>query len=305
MTLLAQVAERAKRRVARVRERYEPVDHSFRTLERYLGEFGGRLAAATAYYGFFAILALAVLAYAVVGFLLTYSVDLRSTVDAFLQENIPVVSVERIEQGSGAASVLGLIGLILAGVAWVDTLRSSQRKLWRLDQAPGNIVLRRALDVVVLLVLAIVLIGSFAVAAGIQHVVEQLPTGSWLARPVSSLLTIAIYLVLAVGLLSVLPRLRISPRRLLPPAVVVAVGLLALNTLGRLYIGMVQANPAYAVASVAAGLLVFLYVFHQLLFLAATWAATARFGQVMDLAFGSESARRRQSESEQPPKADS
>jgi uncharacterized BrkB/YihY/UPF0761 family membrane protein len=40
-------------------------------------------------------------------------------------------------------------------------------------------------------------------------------------------------------------------------------------------------------AATAAGLLVYLYVFHQLLLLGAAWAATADHGRVVDLAAGS------------------
>src|SRR5690606_23420901 len=134
------------------------------------------------------------------------------------------------------------------------------------------------------------LIGSVAVAVGLQNWLGRLPTGQALARPVGLLLTLGVNLLVAVALLAVLPRLRISPRRLLPPASLVAAGLLLLSTLGRLYISQVQHNPAYAVVATAAGLLIFLYLFHQLVLLGAAWAATARSGRVVDLAFGSETA---------------
>ena len=45
-------------------------------------------------------------------------------------------------------------------------------------------------------------------------------------------------------------------------------------------------NPAYRVACATAGLLVFLYLFSQLLLFGAAWAATGTRGRVVDLAAG-------------------
>lgn len=289
MTFLSPITDGVRRGVTRIRGSSDVVDHGFRAVQRYLDCFGGRLAAGIAYYGFFATFALGLLAYSVLGFLVEYQLDFQTTVDEFLAENLPVLRTKEIADARGRASLIGLIALVLAGVAWVDALRSSQRLLWKLDQAPGNIVLRRAVDVVVLPVLALLLIGSFAVAAWIGGVLERLPPGGWVARPVGWLLTLSVNLLLALAVLAALPRLRISARRLLPPALAVALGLLGLNSLGRLYIERVQENPAYAVVATAAGLLVFLYLFHQLVLLAAAWAATAAHGRVVDLAFGNES----------------
>ena len=286
---ISRLADRLRRRVARLRARYDGVDHLFRAVDRYRAVFGGRLAAAIAYYGFFATFALGLLAYSVLGFLLEYPA-VEEAVAEYLAQNLPVIETRQITAGRGAASLVALLGLLLAGVAWVDTLRSAQRLVWRLDQAPGNIVLRRGLDVLVLPVLGLLLIGSVAVAVGLQNWLGRLPTGQALARPVGLLLTLGVNLLVAVALLAVLPRLRISPRRLLPPASLVAAGLLLLSTLGRLYISQVQHNPAYAVVATAAGLLIVLYLFHQLVLLGAAWAATARSGRVVDLAFGSETA---------------
>jgi membrane protein len=283
VTVVSRITGQYERTVARTRERSGLVDHVFRAKDRYTDAFGGRLAAAIAYYGFFATFALGVVAYSVLGFLLEYRVDLKATVDEFLQENLPVMDTTQISQGRGAASVFGVVGLVFAGVAWVEALRSSQRRIWELEQAPGNMFLRRAIDVVVLIGLTLLLGGSFALALGIEHLLRELPAGMVLARAGGWLLTIGVNLILALALLIALPRLRISPRRLLPPALAVAVGIFLLNTVGVLYVDRVQANPAYAVVATAAGLLVYLYLFHQLVLAAAAWAATSHHGRVVDL----------------------
>jgi len=275
--------DRAKRAVERARERSELVDHGFRTLDRYLGAFGGRLAAAIAYYGFFATFALGVVGYAVLGFLAERQVDVEEAVNEFLAENLPVLQVQQITEGAGAAGAVGLALLLITGTAWVEGLRSAQRQIWELEQAPGNLFVRRALDVVALVGLALLLGGSVAVATGIEYVLAGIPV----LQHLGWLLQIGVNLVVALALLAGLPRLRISPRRLLPAAVALAVGIFALNALGGIYVDRVRGNPAYAVVATAAGLLVYLYVFHQLVLGCAAWAATARSGRVRDLAGGS------------------
>lgn len=277
---IARITDRYERIAAAARERSDLVDHGFRTKDRYTRAFGGRLAAAIAYYGFFATFALGVVGYSVLGVLLRNDADLEDRVNDFLAENLPVLEVRQISSGAGTAGALGLAALVLAGLAWVSALRSSQRRIWELEQAPGNPLLRRAVDVVVLVGLALLIGASVAVATGIEYLLGGVPV----LRHVGWVLEIGVNLVVAVALLAELPRLRISPRRLLPPAAAVAVAIFALNSLGGLYIDRVQDNPAYAVVAAAAGLLVYLYLFHQLVLAGAAWAATSRYGRVRDLA---------------------
>ena len=64
---------------------------------------------------------------------------------------------------------------------------------------------------------------------------------------------------------------------------VVGIGITLLNTVGRFFVGFVQRNPAYALVGGAVGVLVYLYVFNQLLLFGAAWAATSPHGRVTDL----------------------
>lgn len=288
MKAVTRIKDRYQRAVAGARERSGLVDHAFRAKERFAGSFGSRLAAGIAYYGFFAVFAFGVVVYSVLGFLVEHQVDLRAEVQQFLQENLPVIDAGQISAGRGLAGVLGLVGLVLTGLAWVEALRSSQRLLWRLEQAPGSMIVRRLVDAAALVALALLLGISFAVVTGIEYLLGELAVTAWLLRPVGWLLLAGVNLVLAVALLAALPRVRLSPRRLLPPAIAVAVALVVLNTLGQAYIERVQQNPAYAVVATAAGLLVYLYLVHQLVLYAAAWAATDRHGTATDLATGGE-----------------
>ena len=99
-------------------------------------------------------------------------------------------------------------------------------------------------------------------------------------------LAFAINLVIAFGLMTVLPRMHLSFRRLLPSVLGIAVGLTLLNQLGSLLITRTERNPAYAIVATSVGLLVYLYIFNQIVIWAAAWAATGSSGRVFDLAWG-------------------
>ncbi|MEV4622459.1 hypothetical protein AB0J74_27575 [Asanoa sp. NPDC049573] len=58
------------------------------------------------------------------------------------------------------------------------------------------------------------------------------------------------------AVLTALPRLRVSLRRVLWPALFVAAGLELLKSLGRLYVQRTETNAAYLVVAGAVGLLV-------------------------------------------------
>jgi membrane protein len=281
--------------VARARDRSGAFDHFWRARERYGEVLGGRLAAAIAYYGFFAILALGLVVAAGLGFLLEHNVNLEQTVNDFLREHLTVVDPSSIEQAQqhfrearGGLAAIGLVGLVLTGIGWVEAIRSSQRLIWDLDQQPGNLVIRRLVDLAVLVGMFLLIGLSVAATDAIESLIQ------WIAGPGNSVVVtlsgwvflIVVNLVLAAALLAAVPRLRMSTRRLLPSVAVVALGITLLNSVGRYYVTRTAGNPAYRVVESAVAVLVYLYLFNQLLLFGAALAATGGNGPIVDLAAG-------------------
>jgi len=274
------------------RRRSRTFDHVVRAYERYDEVHGVRLAAANAYYGFFAVFALGVLLLGIVGYIVQDNKLVVGAVQHYLEQNLPQVKVANLIGTTKSIGQIALIGLALAGVAWVETLRSSQRAIWGFEQQPGNPVIRWLVDVAVLAGLGILLTVSVSIASGVQDLILQLagePKQSAVRVALNqsaTLMAFIVDLVLAAGLLTGVARIRMSLRRLVPSALIIAVGLLGLKTLGRLYISRTQHNPAYQVFASAIGLLVFMYLFSQIVLFAAALAATSRHGVVRDLAAG-------------------
>lgn len=275
-------------------------DHLWRARQRYNEELGGRLAAAIAYYAFFATFALALVAYSVVGYVLASSSAAETTVNSFLEENVPFLDVKQISDSRNAVAIVGLVGLVLTGVGWIESMRSAQRAIWDLDQQPGNLIIRRLIDLGIMVAIGLLLALSLWIQNGIKSAIG--PGGLWLSPTVTSVgwqdfiettakvvgvtLSLLLNCFLAAALLAGVARLRMPFLRLLPAMLLVAVGLFILSTLGRKYIDYTANKPAYQIVGGTVALLLFLYLFSQLLLYGAALAATSRRGKIRDLAEG-------------------
>jgi membrane protein len=272
--LISRLMQRGRDWIAWARQHSRAFNHVWLAYQRYVENFGPRLAAAIAYYGFFAAFALSLVAFSILGYVLAGNPAAAQSASNYLQQNLPFLSIESISKARQATAVLSLAGLLLTGVGWVDAMRSSQRLMWQLDQQPGNMVVRRLIDLAMLIGLGLLLALSLWISNGIEALVPK-----WCGPILSALVN----LVMAAGLLVAVPRLSVSPRRMASPVIVVGLGLTLLTTVGRIYVDHTARNPAYRVVSAAAGLLIFLYLFSQLLLFGAALGATGR-GNVRDLA---------------------
>jgi len=273
----------AESRIMRLRFRSRYFDHLSRAALRYTQVQGGRLAAAIAYYGFFAVFALLLIGYSVFGILLTSDAELFGIVGGFLRENLPFLDVHAILESGRTVGIVGIVSLTFTGIGWVEAIRSSQRLIWRLNEQPGYFGVRQALDLLVLIGILLLLALSQLAVYGLERLLDWL-AGGVLLDIISLLLTMMVNMVLATALLAAVPRLRMTVRRLAPPMLQVGIGITLLNTVGKSFVGLVQRNPAYGLVGSAVGVLVYLYIFNQLLLFGAAWAATSPHGRVVDLA---------------------
>jgi membrane protein len=278
----------------RARGRTGWLDHVVRAGIRYDSADGGRLSAAVTYYAFFAVFSMALLAFAALGSILDDPTVL-ATVQDYLSRNLPGLEATALRDARGTAGLVALLILPIAGLFWVDALRSSIRSIWRLAQYPGNFFIRQLIDLGILTGLCLLLGASLAVAFGSETGLrwllaevfgaQGLPS-RWALSAAGFGLGLAVNTLLAGAVLTAVPRIKMRLRRVLGPALLVAAGLEILKTAGRLYIERTEANPAYQVVAGAVGLLVFLNVLNQLLLFAATLTATGSAGPVTDLSAG-------------------
>ncbi|MEV4758079.1 YhjD/YihY/BrkB family envelope integrity protein [Micromonospora sp. NPDC049559] len=285
MNVFDRIEAAIDRPVSALRRRYRRFDHLWRALIRYNEVLGGRLAAAMAYYGFFAVFALGLVGYWIFAAVLEQNDAVNHAVSGFLEQHLPFLDPVEIQQGSGRVGAIGLVLLAFTGIGWVEAIRTSQRLIYGFEQHPGYIVIRQLLDLAVLVFLFVLLGVSIGAVDALESLLAWMLGARSLGASISSwILSQLVNMVIAAALLAVVPRLRMSARRLLAPVLVVSLGITLLNSVGRYYVMRWERNPAYTVVAGAVGVLLYLYLLNQLLLFGAALAATSRHGRVVDLA---------------------
>lgn len=283
-----------KRRFADVRRRYPPLDHLLRAWTHYGDCRGNELAGAVTYFGFLSFFPLLALTFAAVAFAAEYDADFQSQVTAALRDYLPglvgegenQIAVEQLIGARQAAVGFGAVGLLYAGLGWVNGLREALRQLFVLPKREGNIVVNKLSDLLFLLMLGVGLLLSLAVsslASTLTQTVLELVglDGSGAA----TLLLTVLAPLLSIGvttavLLLVFTRMagRSMPwRQALEGAVIGAVAIQVLLLVGGLLVGRTQTNTSlYGTFAVVVGLLVWMNLLARVTLLAASWAATDR-----------------------------
>ena len=273
-----------------LRRRFGWLDHGALAVVRYDHADGGRLAAAVTYYAFFAVFSLALLGFAILGSIVD-SPDLLAAMQERLPRIVPRLDLVALHDARGLAWIAGLIVLPISGVFWIDALRSAMRAVWGLPQYPGNFFVRQLIDLLVLAGLGLLLVVALVIEVAAQHLFGLLgnevmgvglPTGV-LTAAAGFVLGLAVNTGLSMAVLTGLPRLRMPLRRVLGPALLVAVGIQVLTSIGRIYVNAVAVRPVYQAVAAAVGLLVFLNLLNQLILFACALTATSSTGTVTDM----------------------
>jgi membrane protein len=262
---------------ARTRSRIGWLDHLVRAGVRYDRADGGRLAAAVTYYAFFAAFAVALLGLAVLGYVLDDPKTLHAVQD-YLTANLPRMDAQALREVRGTVGVIAFVTLPVTGLFWVDSLRSSIRAIWRLEEYPGSLLVRAVVDLLVLAGLAVLLVISLVAAFGTNVLASTVVVAAagadpgaahWPLTLIGVALAVGVNTLFSLAVLSALPRLRMPFRRMIGPALLIAIGLELLKTVGRIYVERTEAN-----------------LLNQLILFSASLTATSTVGQVVDLAAG-------------------
>lgn len=284
-----------KQRLTRVvegrRRAWAWFDHLFLAGQRYREDFGDRLAAAVSYYGFLALFPLLLLGVSVLGFFLAGDPLRQTRVYEAIATNLPGVG-DQIAENLGAVAehrrasgVVGLAGLLLAGVGWVDKLREAIRAMWHQPAEKANAVVRKVRDVAVLAGLGVTVglsLGVAAIGTGLTGWVLGTVglEGSLVARATLPVVSYALALVADTALFTYLffrlPQVTRPRGRVLRGAVFGAAGFAVLKLVGTVYISRTVRTGAevYGTFAVVVGLLVWINLVSRFTLFAAAWTVT-------------------------------
>ena len=275
----------------RARDARPALDHVVRAYQRYTADAGDRQAAAVTFFGFlsfFPVLALAasLLSYFLGDAAVGEVVDQVNSYAPGLATQLGLQDILSSNTKAGAAGLLGLVGLLYSGLGWVDALREAVRTMWHHNVQEGNLLVKKAKDVVILVGLGLTVVLSVAVSAatgaftGVAlHLVGLQDT--FLALAVAKVVGIALGLLASTALFLYLflrlPRVAAPFRRVLRGALLAAVLFEVLKRVGAIYIERTTHNPLYGAFAVIVGLLVWINIVSRVLLLCAAWTVTAPY----------------------------
>ncbi|MER7501134.1 YihY/virulence factor BrkB family protein [Nonomuraea pusilla] len=277
-----------RRRVDYWRVRRLSLDHGIRAVQRYQVQSGDRLAGAVTYFAFLSFFPLVALAYAVLGFVVSTSETTRRALAQAIEERLPGLATQLDLQAIGSArataGIIGLLGLLYAGLGALDALRGALREMSMTTTPPLNWFLGKLRDLVSLVLIGVTLIVSVLVAGfattATDKVVHALfgadsPLATVLLRVAGVLAGVGADWLLFVILLGWVARPTAPFRAIAKGALLGAIGFGVLKQLATLLLGHTLSNPLYGTFAVIVGLLIWINFSARLVLFVAAWTATS------------------------------
>ncbi|MEX0874901.1 MAG: YihY/virulence factor BrkB family protein [Actinomycetota bacterium] len=243
-------------------------------IKKFGEDRGGQQATLLAYYGFFSLLPLLLVAVTVLGFVLRDNPDLRERLLDSAISQFPVIgehirdSLHSIE-GSSLALAIGLVGAFWGGLGGIRAMQDAMNVVWDVPhrERPGfpNRLLPALLMLLILGGFALVSTALSAIAAGGGGGVEGLARA--ITIPGSIILNVVTFLLA----FKVLTTKGVSWRDVFPGAVVAGVAWAGLQAAGTYIVGsrLEGASQLYGVFGIVIGLVLWLYLGAQVTLLAA------------------------------------
>lgn len=273
--------------MARLRAIWERLQRTLplRAWKRYGDLRGNRLAGASSFYGFVSLFPLLVLSAAIVSAIAGPSGV--ETVQEIVDDNLPglKIDVATFHRNAGTVGVIGAAVLLFTGLGWVDSVRAAVRSMWGLDDQPGNIVVRKGLDIVSLAGLGVlILVSSGASVILVSYagdVLDWLGFGSgWMLRLVTGLISVGGSMALFAYMLSGLPRIVVPVRNLAVVSLLSAVVFEILKQFLVQYVVGTATQSSYAAFAAPLALLAWIYLVTRLLMVAAALTAESAIDEL-------------------------
>ncbi len=128
---MASLKDRVAAAVARLRERYQWLDHVVRMVQHYGAVNGNAQAGAVTFFGFLSFFPILALGFFVIGLLAQFYPDLKDQMVVEINELVPGVigsdpgqiKLSTIESYSGTIGIVGLVVVVYAGLGWLSGMR--------------------------------------------------------------------------------------------------------------------------------------------------------------------------------------
>ena len=268
------------------------VGHLMRMQERFGSEGGNQFAAGITYFSVLALFPLLMLLFAGLGFFLNARPELMheiqdqitQSLDGELGEMVNGIIESAIAQ-RGAVAGIGLLTTLWSGLGWMNNLRVGISAMWKIDpNEGGNFITKKLWDLVGLIVLIVLLIVAFGVAAigtsgWTTELMERFGIGDFagarfLVWLVGFAVSILANFIVMVWLMMFMPRTKVPVKSGLKGALLGAVLFALIQQFATVIISSATGNPAGAIFGPIIALMVVLYLIWRVVLYVAAWTAT-------------------------------
>ena len=280
-----------KDRLAALRERFPALDHVLLMQEHYGKVKAGQQAGAVTYFAFLSFFPILALSFFVVGIVSNIYPDARDNLIIAIDSVLPnivgegegEISLDSIRTFSGLAGVVGVLGVLYSGLAWVSALRDALMVVFETPvRERPSFIAGKLRDLSTLVVIGLILVLSVAVAGFVSgfsvDILEflNLDRGfSWLVQVIALALGLVANTVLFFSIFKLLSEPEPPRRSLWQGALLGAVGFEVLKQISRFLLAATKDQPAFQAFGIALILVVWINYFSRLLLYAATWAYTS------------------------------
>jgi membrane protein len=266
---------RAKAAIRRVRGGSPLLDHAVRSLQHYTRVNGNGLAGAITYYALLSFFPLVALAFFIVGELVRFYPDAQDRLTSAIDQVLPhmignekgQVPLQTLENAATAVGLIGLIGLLYAGLGW---LAATRRALQTVFEVPLS---ERPSWVGLILMTSVAVTGVvIAYSSNVLDLSALGPTLEWLQEVPGALLGMAANLLLFYALFRLLANPPTPRRSLWQGALLGAIAFEALKLASGYLLAATRGRPAFQVLGVTLILLVWINYFSRVVIYTAAWA---------------------------------
>lgn len=284
---LGELKDRATAWLTRTRERMPLLDRVLRMQSHYGSVGASQQAGAITYFGFLSIFPVLALGFFAVGQIAKVYPDAQHDLITAIDHILPglvgtgdgQVPIHDIERAAGAVGTFGLLGVVYAGLGWVDSLRTALILVFEVpeEKQPG-FVMAKLTDLVALIVIGVILLVSVAITSVVRafsldllgwvHLDSRM---SWLVWLITLVIGLAANALLFFSMFQLArPRTRVRP--LLVGALIGAVGFEVLKQASTYLLAATRGQPAFQVFGIALILLVWINYFTRVILYAASFA---------------------------------
>lgn len=282
--------DRAKERLAELRARSPFVDHVLRMQEHFGEVKGSQQAGGVTYFGFLSVFPVLALAFFAVGYVAKVFPDAQDALLKALEEVLPglvgngegQVPLDDIQSAAGAVGLIGLAGVLYAGLGWLSSLQTALIVLFEMpERLQPNFVIGKLRDLVSLVVLGVVLMVSVSASSVLTRMSEQildwLHLGSglgWLVTILALVFGLAASALLFFLMFRILAKPPVPSKALWSGAWLGAIGFEVLKQLSGVLLVSTRGQPAFQAFGIALILLVWINYFSRVVLYAASWSFT-------------------------------